>query len=125
MSSAANLFFTVPLYHCPMTIADRLKQLRTAHDLTQDQFAEICSASKSAVSQWESGATQPSLPSLIALQQRLRFSIDWLVTGEGIGPSGNAHANRLVQLYDKLDDRGKAAVIRVAEAEAAYTVAKE
>lgn len=108
-----------------MNIADRLKQLRAAHDLTQDQFAEICGASKSAVSQWESGATQPSLTSLIALQQRLRFSIDWLVTGEGRGPDGNTQANRLAQLYDKLDDRGKAAVFRVAEAEAAYTVPKE
>lgn len=105
-----------------MTLAERIKLLRTSHELTQDQFGELCDSTKSAVSQWEGGTTQPTLTNLMALQSKLAFSLDWLVTGEGQEPGGNHEARRLIELYSALDKRGRAAVFRVAEAESAYSV---
>ena len=107
-----------------MSMQDRIKQLRGAHALTQDQFAEICGASKSAVSQWESGTTQPTLANLLALRARLGFSFDWLIAGDGAGPESDTQARRLGVIYSSLDDRGKDAVLRVAEAVAPYPIDK-
>jgi transcriptional regulator with XRE-family HTH domain len=105
-----------------MTIADRLKQLRTSRGLTQDQFGELCNASKSAVSQWESGGTVPSLQTLMALQDRLGFSLDWLVRGNGDRLPTQPEFGRLTQLYSVLDDRGRDAVLHVAQTQADYLV---
>lgn len=74
------------LYANGMTIASRIVQLRLAHKpkkLSQDAFGELCGVSKSAVSQWESGATEPDIKTLIKLRSKLAFSLDWLLTGEG------------------------------------------
>jgi transcriptional regulator with XRE-family HTH domain len=103
-----------------MSIKARIRELRTANKLTQDQFAEICGASKSAVSQWESGRTLPTIANIAALSRRLAFSIDWLITGEGSMAGTDVRAKRLGMIYSSLDDRGKDAVLRVAEAVAPY-----
>ena len=45
-------------YAIPMeTMGDRIKALRQARRLTQQQLADACGATKSAVSQWEDGST--------------------------------------------------------------------
>ncbi len=74
------------LYPCQMTIGARLIQLRLAHKpkkLTQDKIGEFCGVSKSAVAQWESGATVPEVDRLIKLREKVTFSLDWLLTGKG------------------------------------------
>lgn len=103
-----------------MSIGKRIRQLRGAHKLNQDKLAEICGATKSAVSQWESDATRPTLANIIALQARLGFSMDWLISGMGDDPGDSEQTRRLTELYAALDARGKAAVLRVAESESAY-----
>ncbi len=103
-----------------MSIGKRIRQLRTAHKLNQDQMAEICGATKSAVSQWESDDTTPTLANIILLQDRLGFSMDWLISGIGDDPGDSEQTRRLTQIYAALDARGKAAVFRVAESESAY-----
>lgn len=103
-----------------MSIGKRTRQLRTAHGLNQDQMAEICDATKSAVSQWESDDTTPTLTNIIRLQDRLGFSMDWLISGIGANTGESEQTRRLAELYAALDARGKAAVFRVAESESAY-----
>lgn len=74
------------LYPSHMTIAARLIQLRLAHKpkrLTQEKVGEYCGVSKSAVAQWESGATVPEIERLIKLREHVTFSLDWLLTGKG------------------------------------------
>lgn len=61
----------------------RIRQLRKMHKLTQAQLGEMCNASKSAVSQWESDQTLPTLANILALHDRLAFSLDWLLAGDG------------------------------------------
>lgn len=74
------------LYPMDMTIGARLIQLRLAHKpkrLTQEKIGEYCGVSKSAVAQWESGATVPEIERLIKLREKVNFSLDWLLTGKG------------------------------------------
>lgn len=103
-------------------MGNRIKELRKIHHLTQDQLGEMCGAGKSAVSQWEKNMTQPTLSNILTLRERLGFSIDWLVAGNGDNIEGDVRAKRLVELYGALDERGRAAVFRVAEAESEYTI---
>lgn len=104
-----------------MSLSKRLQDLRRAHKLTQERFGEICGAGKSAVSQWESGATAPTLENLIAIRRTLGTSLDALILDVHI-PGASANGRRLLQIYERLDERGRAAVLRVAEAESAYAV---
>ena len=44
-----------------MTIADKLKKLRTDKNMTQQQLADALGINQGMLSRWESGATAPSL----------------------------------------------------------------
>ncbi|UVS63484.1 MULTISPECIES: XRE family transcriptional regulator [Nitrosomonas] len=55
--------------------------------LNQEQFAEYAGISKSAVSQWENGATTPGLEQLLRLRENLSFSFDELLCDECREPS--------------------------------------
>lgn len=104
------------------TISDRLRALRNHLKLSGDEFGRMCDATKSAVSQWESGATRPSTANLINLHQETGVSIDWILTGHGPNPMGDQRIQRLSELFDQLDERGKQAVFRVAELESDYVI---
>jgi len=106
-----------------MSIGQRLRALRKHIKLTQDQLGEICGVTKASVSLWEADAAQIGLDRLLAIHARHPFSFDWLLIGVGT-PPGDA-ASPLLAIYSSLDDRGKSAVLRVAEAEAAYLVEPE
>lgn len=90
------------LYADEMSIGARIIQLRKAHKpkkLSQEALGGLCGVSKSAVCQWESGATEPDVTTLVKLRSRLVFSLDWLLTGEGeMGAvyRGDALINRVV-----------------------------
>ncbi|MBN1139685.1 MAG: DUF3883 domain-containing protein [Anaerolineae bacterium] len=45
----------------PSDYAQRIKQLRAQHDLTQTRLAELIEVTPAAISQWESGTASPSL----------------------------------------------------------------
>ena len=44
-----------------MGIADNIKRLREAHDMTQEEFGKIAGVSAMAVSQWENGRAVPRM----------------------------------------------------------------
>lgn len=101
----------------------RIKARRNELELTQDQLGEKCGATKSAVSQWESNTTQPSVENLLLLRDALDCSIDWLLTGQSPPGCGESvRLQRLAAIFSDLDARGQDAVFRVAEAESAYSV---
>lgn len=43
----------------------------------------ICEVSKGMVSQWESDTSIPTVERLLKLHARHKFSIDWILTGDG------------------------------------------
>lgn len=44
-----------------MGIAENIKRLREAHDMTQEEFGKIAGVSAMAVSQWENGRAVPRM----------------------------------------------------------------
>ena len=64
-------------------IADRVKQLRNELGLNQEELGRLAGVTKSAVSQWERGLTQPQRDALMALQSRKRINPDWVIHGKG------------------------------------------
>ena len=61
---------------------DRLRQLRLAAGLTQEQLGFAVEVTKSSVSAWENGREAPSFRSLGLLKEALGCSLDTLIIGE-------------------------------------------
>lgn len=65
-------------------MGDRLRRLRLAAGLSQDELGAAASISGSAISQIESGKTKNLSPeNLFDIARKLNKSPEWLVTGEG------------------------------------------
>ena len=62
-----------------MEFKEKLRELRKAASLTQEELAEALYVSRTAVSKWESGRGYPSIDSLKELSRFFRVSIDELI----------------------------------------------
>ena len=65
-----------------MEFNERLQNLRTSKDLTQEELAEKLFVSRTAISKWESGRGYPSIDSLKAISEFFGVTIDELIGGE-------------------------------------------
>lgn len=64
------------------TMGDRIKQLRKARNLTQEQFAQAVGVTKSAVSQWEDGSTKNlKLATFLLVLEILATDAEFLIYG--------------------------------------------
>lgn len=61
------------------TYSNRIRELREAKSLSQDQLAEKLGITKQAVSQYERGVRKPSVPMLEALCDYFNVSSDYLL----------------------------------------------
>lgn len=62
-----------------MTFAEKLKRARKEAGLSQEQFAEKISVSRSAVARWEAGKGMPDIQNLKVMAQLLNVSVDFLL----------------------------------------------
>ncbi len=60
-------------------IADRIKQLRTSHNMTQSTLAKKLGITRSSVNAWEMGLSIPSTTYIAALSQLFGVSSDYLL----------------------------------------------
>ena len=60
-------------------IAERIKEVRTDHKLSQSAFGEMLEVSQDTVSLWENGKSLPALEYLIALCKRFSVSADYIL----------------------------------------------
>ena len=58
--------------------AERLKELRLEHKLTQVELAKKTETSKSVISAWELGQNEPSLTRLTAIAKFFDVTTDYL-----------------------------------------------
>lgn len=65
-----------------MEIGKKLKEMRTASGLTQDQVAERLFVSRQTVSNWENEKTYPDIVSIIRLSDLYAVSLDELLKGD-------------------------------------------
>ena len=62
-----------------MTFGEKLKTARKEAGLSQEQFAEKMSVSRSAVAKWESDRGMPDISNLKVMAQLLGVSVDYLL----------------------------------------------
>lgn len=60
-------------------IADRIRQLREANNMTQTQLAKKLSITRSSVNAWEMGISTPSTTFIVELAQLFHVSTDYLL----------------------------------------------
>jgi transcriptional regulator with XRE-family HTH domain len=80
-----------PYAYLPMeTMGDRIRTLREARRLTQEQLGKEVGVSKGAVSQWENGSTKNiKLGTFLALLGVLRTDYEYLIYGPERGPNAS------------------------------------
>lgn len=67
-----------------MEFCEKLKELRKARSLTQEQLAEALYVSRTAVSKWESGRGYPSIDSLREISHFFSVTIDELISPDEV-----------------------------------------
>ncbi len=68
------------------TMGERIRQLRIARGLTQEQLAKRSGVTKSAVSQWEDGSTKNlKLQTFLLVLDALGTDANFLIYGENRG----------------------------------------
>jgi transcriptional regulator with XRE-family HTH domain len=83
-------------------LAQRLRELRARHGLTQDRVAKELGVHESAVSRWEGGTRFPTGEDLVMLSDLFRVSIDYLLGKERqYAAPGNALVDQV--LLDRLE----------------------
>lgn len=66
------------------SFANRLKQLRKSHDITQVQLAEETNISQSLIAQYESGKKDPGLKIAIRIADYFGVTLDF-ISGRELG----------------------------------------
>jgi transcriptional regulator with XRE-family HTH domain len=77
------------------TMGDRIRQLRQARHLTQEEFGRAVGVTKSAVSQWEGGSTKNiKLATFLRVLEILHTDANFLIWGPDRTPAGAAAAGK-------------------------------
>ena len=107
-----------------MNLSDRIKYvLDKPTTVSVAEIATKCGVSVQAVYKWKRGDVKTIEPeNLFVLADITGYSARWIGTGKGEEKEsmGDERTHKLTELYSRLDDRGKAAVFRVAEGEQPY-----
>ena len=81
----------------PVAVGIRIRALRLAANLTQDEFAAKLGVTGSAVAQWETGRTGQLRDNLERIAKALNTSLGYLASGEASSLQGDELA--VVRLY--------------------------
>lgn len=66
-----------------MTLGERIKELRKAKNLTQQEFADQIGTTRNNIAGYETGRREPSAAAVNLIITKLNVSEAWLRTGEG------------------------------------------
>lgn len=66
-----------------MDIGTKIKMVRTAHNLTLDQLAEMCEVSKGFLSKIENNKVVPSVARLINIARAIKVNVSVLIDDDG------------------------------------------
>lgn len=95
-----------------MSIGQRIAELRTGRNMTQNQLAKAMEVSRQAVSKWESGQSVPDAARMIKLAELLNTDIEYLSTGRVVVPSRPPIVLETVKTVEKVVEKP---VIQVVE----------
>lgn len=74
-------------------IGEKIKELRTAHNMSQEQLAEALDVTRQSVSKWETGKANPDMEKLIQLANLFSVSIGILTDTEDEKEPGSSEEN--------------------------------
>jgi len=63
-------------------VSSSIKTLRKKKRMTQEQLAEKLNVTHQAVSNWETGKTQPDIETLTRIAEYFGVSVEWLIYGK-------------------------------------------
>ncbi|MDO5016564.1 MAG: XRE family transcriptional regulator [Eubacteriales bacterium] len=89
-----------------LAFGQRLKTAREAQGLSQQDLAEKVGTSKSMISAYENGQSDPRQSVIPVLAKSLRVSIEWLITGES-NHTNNYRAEISLQIYQTVNLMGE------------------
>lgn len=110
------------------TLSERVTKALKESGNTATSAARHIGCTPEAVIQWMNGPTKNLKGEfLFALADLTGFEARWIATGEQPERTADKDMRKaaLVALYDQADQRGKDAILRVAQAESSYAVEGE
>ncbi|MCI8566586.1 MAG: helix-turn-helix transcriptional regulator [Lachnospiraceae bacterium] len=93
----------------------KIKKLRQANGLTQDNLADLISCNTSHISNIENNYTHLSLNALLAIANALNTSVDYLLSNQYENKS-LALDNEIARAVAKLDLENKERLLRIIQA---------
>ena len=90
----------------------RIREERLKLDLTQEKLAEDVHLSTSYIGQIERGERSPTLDNIVAIANRLRVTVDYLLT-ESVNPDGDIESMIWLQLMDGRSEKEKRMAVNV------------
>jgi transcriptional regulator with XRE-family HTH domain len=85
------------------TIGERIKDVRSSKQMSQQMLADSVGVKRATVSQWEIGDTKNLRPTnLLAVADALHLSMRWLITGRGEKNDTSLHAAEEPAQYNRL-----------------------
>jgi transcriptional regulator with XRE-family HTH domain len=106
--------FSVPWFMA--NFAQRLKELRTARNLTQTRLAELLAISPRVYSRWETSDVTPHFDTIVRLADILGVTLDELAGRKDVRSEAaikNPELNRLCRKVDHLSDEDQKALVVV------------
>ena len=96
-----------------MEIGGRIRELRTAHGMSQDDLAARVYVSRQTISSWELAQSYPDFQRLVLLSDYYEMSLDELVRGVDVGDvrALNESEKQISSIYSDVE-RGKEAALR-------------
>ena len=85
-----------------MEFNEKLRELRKARALTQEELAEALFVSRTAVSKWESGRGYPSIDSLKEISRFFSVSIDDLISSDEIVTAAEGDKRAFMRKFSSL-----------------------
>lgn len=67
-----------------MIVKNRIKEIRTQKNLTQNELANITGLKRYSISDWETGRTEPDIESLKIISRVLNVTLDYLLYNDEI-----------------------------------------
>ncbi len=95
------------------TVGQRIRALRLANNLTQDEFADRLGVSRSAIAQWETDRAGQVRENLERIAKVLGTSLAYLVSGETGSLQGDELA--LMRLYRACASEDRQILLRTAK----------
>jgi transcriptional regulator with XRE-family HTH domain len=93
-------------------LAENIKTLRKANDLTQEDLADILNVTPQCVSKWERGETYPDIELLPALANFYHTTIDALIGMARINDN-TAAASSIMKAHDHIRDKNHKAAAAI------------